>query len=81
MKKHTPEYDKQLADAEAKLRAAIVVHLATCCSGKYACVEKTIKEDKGREYVAALVFSMCSTGEGMPIQSALSLIDSDLCSQ
>ena len=74
-------YKQQLSEAEAQLRAEITVYLNTCCDDKWNCLAKTIKEEQGREMVMRMAFSMCSTGEGMAIQSALSIIDSDLCSR
>lgn len=81
MKDDSQNNQRLLAEAEAKLRAEIIVYLGTCCNGQYECIENYIKEDMGRDTIIAMVFKMCSTGEGMAIQSALSLIDADLCSQ
>lgn len=72
------EYNADLKAAKAELRATIITHLAKCCNNKFVNIEKFIKEDAGRETMIGMVFQLCSTGEGMPIQSAMSLIDSDL---
>jgi len=81
MKGKLTTQERLLADAEAQLRAKITVHINTCCKDKYACIAKYIKEDAGKTSVANMAFALCSKGEGMSIQTALSTIDSDLCSQ
>lgn len=70
------EYDRKLAEAKAKLKSQIIIHLRSCCNDNYPNVAKMISNDVGRSNVEAKLFHICST-TGMSIQDALGLIDTE----
>lgn len=70
------EYDRQLAEAKAKLKSQIIIHLRGCCGDNYPNVTKMIADEVGRSNVEARLLQICST-TGMSIQDALGLLDTE----
>lgn len=63
--------------AEDQLKQLIEKELDNCCSNTLPRVKSKIKEQAGREMVAAMAFNLCKN-EGISVQTALSEIDSEL---
>lgn len=62
---------------EQQLRDLIEKEFNKCCQTSLPRFKKAISTDAGRERMADVVFEMCSAN-GYAVQTAMSLLDSDL---
>jgi hypothetical protein len=63
--------------ASDKLKEIIRKQLESCDTNALPRLKKYVSTDSGMESAAAMIYKMCSR-DGMPVQSAMSNLDSEL---